>query len=137
MTTWKHLNRKHPEKLCNTADQFIWYNENIRVNGKTQFDPVLFGLGFWYIRDFLDRGGNTLTFGRMYEHIVPKNKFMMWNALLHAIPKDWKQAYKTAPPNCDREFISGIYLQNNINDNKGINIEAIKNKIVIPTTTIG
>ena len=60
---------------------FIWYNKNFKINGKTVFNPRLFNIGVWSAND-LYKNGHPVPFQFWVKLGTSQSDFMVWRGLI-------------------------------------------------------
>ena len=61
---------------------FIWYNKNFKINGKTVFNSRMFSIGIWSFND-LYKNGQPVPFQFWLKLGASHNDFMVWRGLIH------------------------------------------------------
>ena len=73
-----------------SRNQFIYYNNTIRINNKMLYDHDLFTAGIWY-EDDLYHNNETIPFKTWQKRGVPIQSFLTWFSLISIISKRRKQ----------------------------------------------
>ena len=72
------------------SNQFIYYNENIKINGNYVYDKKLMEAGVWTVRDLFDINLNLLPFEVLRNRGVQTNFYLTWRGIVELVIKKWK-----------------------------------------------
>ena len=71
---------------CKMPKQYhLWYNKDIKIQGKSVFYKDFYNLGINYVCDLIDERGNVVPFNKLVEKGLNVNSWLMWCGLLSAI----------------------------------------------------
>ena len=73
------------EKWTDFLNQPLWYNENVKVGGKSVFHKKWFDKGIIFIHDLVDDTGNFLNLHDIQNNLGIETNFLEVNGLLRAL----------------------------------------------------
>ena len=89
LKSWKEFRSYFREARHNN---FLWNNENIKINDRTVFDRASLDCGMWYISDLYNEDGKgVIPFSVWVKRGVPTSSYFNWRALVditRKMPKD-------------------------------------------------
>ena len=91
--SWASVNYCDPIEIKEIATRILWYNSNIRRNGRPFFIKEMYEAGILYVKD-LYYNGRMLTFEEIQELYSVRVPALMYNAVVSAIPNKWKNVLK-------------------------------------------
>ena len=76
ITYWRVISASANEEI---ESNFIWYNKNVKLGGKTVFNENLFSMGIWTLHDLFDNENHSLIpFNRFRERGATENDRLCW-----------------------------------------------------------
>ena len=96
MTKFQSLFRDSVDDDKKARLQKIWFNDEIKMNGKTAMIKGLYEAGITDFDDLLTANGVTIRFSqfkRKYPNVLGVN-FLNYHGLIRAIPMSWKNLVK-------------------------------------------
>ena len=75
---WSEVGNTMPVAKSN----FLWYNKQVLVNGKSVFYKELFKAGAWYIHDLYETNGTVVTFETWVSRGVGRHNMIKWMGLI-------------------------------------------------------
>ena len=79
-----------PEDLHN---QFLWYNRNVLIDGKTLYNARLSSCGLWKVTD-LYKQGTLINFDTWKQRGAETKDFLSFQGILFALPHSWTRMLK-------------------------------------------
>jgi hypothetical protein len=96
--TWCKENFREPTTIDEILNQSIWWNSNIKINGKPLYQKKWDEAGIKWIQDIITEKDNGTRRWKTIEEIREEYnltiKTMDYNSIKSAIPRDWKQGIK-------------------------------------------
>ena len=80
------------EKKENFCQEIIWFNQNIKVGGKSLWNEKWYGCGIKTISDLLNTSGNFLSYTEFKAKYKITCNFLEYAGMIKAIPKSWKSS---------------------------------------------
>ena len=101
IVSWHSLRKKSTFET-----DFIWYNKEIKINGKTLYNHRLFQMGIWSATD-LFKNNKVIPFKVFIKRGASNNDFMVWRGLVHILTK-FSKANKQVVINRGFVVINGL-----------------------------
>ena len=105
-------------------DTYVWYNNDIKIAGKTLYDEHLFRAGLWTISD-LYNGGNIIPFEVWRNRGATENNRLLWGGVVNIVRKKNMQVdqYYTSIP-------CGLRFDNDVSSIQKVTQKHIKDFII-------
>ena len=142
LDVWYKIHNIKPQTYMEIMNQYICYNQFIKINNKHICDKNLTQINI-KIKDVIHENGKIKSCQEMNNHhnttIIP----MRWNSIVSSIPKEWKNKLIKSGnfESKDSIDVKGIYIQINNKlkkiekiSSKEIYLSLIKRKILPPTS---
>ena len=84
LEAWNEL-RINISSLIDVKEDFLWYNKNLAINGKTVYNERLFMAGLWSISDLFDRNDICIPFGVWVGRGAHLTDFMLWRGIVNMV----------------------------------------------------
>ena len=92
---WKSIKYKQTESNDNILSQYIWYNDQIKVDNTPLYSKYLNELGISQIGHLVKLDGKLKNYNELQmDYNIDQNMFMFYSGLLKSIPKKWKDQLK-------------------------------------------
>ncbi len=86
LRTWYEHVQTHPAREC-----MLWYNRNMLIGGKPVYYEDFVKSGIVYVHDLFDEKGKVVSFVKVTEKGVSKERWLTWLSLVKCIRKRVKQ----------------------------------------------
>jgi hypothetical protein len=134
--TWCNENFHNPEIIDQIMNQSIWWNSNIRINGKPLYKRSWDEAGIKWIQDLItesETGKRWKTIKEIRSEYKITINTMDYNSIISAVPREWKNKLKQNEENQDEEDYKLIdQLIDNKRPTKYMYEELVKGKREIP-----
>ena len=88
---WKKYLTRKPEIPSCILSQYLWYNENIKLDKNSIYLVRFYEKNINYVSQLFRPDGSIKTWHElMTEHELHENSYFQWGQLISAIPKGWK-----------------------------------------------
>lgn len=76
---------------------FIWYNNEIKVDRQPFLCKELYNIGIMYVNDIFDKEGRVLSFEAIVKMGLSRSKWLQWQGLVKAVKNFCKSANVNSP----------------------------------------
>jgi len=84
LVAWNELRMSIPS-LIDVKQDFLWYNKNLVINGKTVYNERLFMAGLWSVSDLFDRNDSVTPFRVWVVRGAHLTDFMLWRGIVNMV----------------------------------------------------
>ena len=74
----------------NLINQYLFYNKNLKINGKHLYDKEMFEAGIWHVKDLFDQNNRIIQFADWKFRGISNSKYLLWRSMLNIIKNIYK-----------------------------------------------
>lgn len=88
---WAHVNFHQPKTRVQVFKEFLWFNSNLKIQGKFPFYPQVWKKGCRLVEDIWDsQVGSFFTYEQFTQRFGNSMPWLIYRGLLSTIPNKWK-----------------------------------------------
>ena len=126
LDSWSKFYTQTPTVPSTIASQFLWFNEQIKIDNNTVFFKHFSKKNINFLKDILNDNGHIITWESCQIHFgINKKWHYKWMQLIHAIPTAWKKELENDNGDCKNLMILNHHL---IKNNQLYTIEKLISK---------
>jgi hypothetical protein len=95
LKAWAEIKYHEPVSVSEIANQIIWNNSNIKINGSTLFYQTWLDKDILKVKDICNINGAILTYAEFCQKYNFHPNYLIYYSITHSIPALWKDQLKT------------------------------------------